>query len=1274
MIKRLLWLCTWLLRGCVSLAVLLLLMLALYVSVGRELTPLVAEYQGEIEARAQQTLGMPIRIGRLEGSWQHFSPILLVHDVSLGDEASALHLEQIRVVPDVLGSLLNRQLIIADLQVDGLRLNLRQTADGQWHLEGLPAQTQSTTSALAPGAVLAGLQRVGWLSLLNSQITLQPQGQAPLSLTYVNLSLRSIGARQRVDGRLVLPDGQPLAWRLRTRLHPAEWAKAEAELYLSAPMSDWSRWLPAALTAGWQAEKLQVGGEFWLSWANGAVQRAVAQVHAPDLRGAYAQRQPIELTDMTVNAYYQRTDNGFDMQFGSLAASLGTTRWGNARVALRYQREDAQRQQHWQLSADRVHLSPLAQVVKALAPLPENIAGVLDGLAPRGALANVELNYRPQAQADQQVQFSANLEAIAVNPYAGVPGLGNISGSIVGDLGRGELRLATDDFVLDLNNLFAKPWHYQQAHAQLNWTLSAQELTISSPYMRLDAPEGKLAGDMMIRLPFAPGTESYMDLRVGIQGGDARFTEKYLPTRSAGFSPELASWLKAAIRGGQVEQGFFQYQGALAPTAPANSSSISLYFKVQGAELAYQPGWPVLRNAAGEVLIDERGVRVQVSQGQLLNSQVGALAVNIPTPARGAAMRVALNGALQSSVADGLQILQTAPIGTQATFAGWQGQGPLSAQLKLDIPLAGNSAPVLQVDFATEGAQLKMTEPALSLTHLKGAFRFHSANGLSAPDVRAQVFGRPVRAKIVAEGARGRVRTRIEASGQVALKSLTDWLTITQPLPLSGELPYRLRLTLDGDDSQLQLDSTLKGLAVDLPPPFGKTASEPRYADWRMTLQGKERRYWFSYEDLASLALAAPVGALLDGRGELLLGKGQASLPTSKGLRVRGNLSALDWDAWQTVSQRYLPKKNDVQPDMLASIALKIGRFQGFGVVLNSLDMQLARSTASWLLKLDSDLVTGQVTLPDAADAPIVAALQRLQLPAADPNASAAVAALDPLAAVEPRSIPAVDLSIAQVLRGSDLLGAWSVKTRPSPDGVRLSDLSIDLKGLLVTGALNWDGAAGATRSSFKGRIGGKNLADILRAWGYAPSAVSESFRVVGAVQWPGSPAAFAMRELSGKLNVSLKNGQFLEVKGGSGAALRVFGLLNFNSLGRRLRLDFSDLTDKGLAYDTVKGELQGRDGEFVTSTPITLSGASTIVVDGGVNLRRQTVDTRIRVTLPLASNLPLAALAIGAPAIGGAIFVADKLFSGRLSSLTSVEYRAVGPMDNPTISFVKPF
>ncbi len=68
----------------------------------------------------------------------------------------------------------------------------------------------------------------------------------------------------------------------------------------------------------------------------------------------------------------------------------------------------------------------------------------------------------------------------------------------------------------------------------------------------------------------------------------------------------------------------------------------------------------------------------------------------------------------------------------------------------------------------------------------------------------------------------------------------------------------------------------------------------------------------------------------------------------------------------------------------------------------------------------------------------------------------------------------------------------------------------------------------------------------------------------------PGSPAWVATKRFSGTLDASLNKGQFVEVEG-SAQALRVFGLLNFNSIGRRLRLDFSDLFGKGLSYDRVK-------------------------------------------------------------------------------------------------------
>ena len=193
-------------------------------------------------------------------------------------------------------------------------------------------------------------------------------------------------------------------------------------------------------------------------------------------------------------------------------------------------------------------------------------------------------------------------------------------------------------------------------------------------------------------------------------------------------------------------------------------------------------------------------------------------------------------------------------------------------------------------------------------------------------------------------------------------------------------------------------------------------------------------------------------------------------------------------------------------------------------------------------------------------------------------------------------------------------------------------------------------------------------------AWNFAPSVTSESFRVDADGSWPGSPAWFSLKRFSGNLDASLRKGQFVEVQG-SAQALRVFGLLNFNSIGRRLRLDFSDLLGKGLSYDRVKGNLQATNGLFVTHEPITLSGpSSNLELNGNLDMNNERIDAKLLVTLPVTNNLPLAALIVGAPAIGGALFVVDKLLGDKVARFASVQYDVKGPMQDPQISFDKPF
>ncbi len=1255
-------------RWGLSLCALFVVLVALYVSVGRELVPMVAEYRADVESKAQATVGMPVSIGRLEGSWSGFTPVFVARDVVVGRGAATVRLDDVRATPDLWASLKSRQLRIARLEFDGLQLVLKEDREGRWALQGLPVQDDKPFD---PEQTLTQMQMISELSLFDSQITLHPYQQSPLALTYVSMTLKTGSLRQHLDARATLPDGQPLSLNIRSKVRASAWRDAEAEAYLSVPQSDWSRWLPKSLTRDWNINTLKAGGEFWLTWGKGNLQTAAARLNAPQFKGAYAERRSSQIDNLALNAWFQRDDKGFTLALDSLAMDVASKRW-ESRIQLQQTAATSDSEELWHIQADRLDLTPVTPLLSSLAPLPDKLMVVLDHLKLTGGLRNVLLDYRPKADGANRLSYAANVDGVGFDAYHGAPAAGNVRGAISGDLGQGELRLNTDDFMLHLAPIFSNEWKYRHAEARLTYALDDHGFTLVAPYIKVLGDEGKIAADFLIRLHFDHDQEDYMDLRVGMVDGDGKYTSKYLP---AMLNPGVDQWLRTAVLSGNVKEGFFQYQGSINHGAPDVSRVISLFFNVQNANLAFQPGWPQLTGVDGNVFVESSGVRVRASKGRLLGTQVSNVAVNVPHAPAGELSKLLVDGDFNGSLQDGVKLLQEAPIGTNRIFAGWQGEGPLLGHLNLEVPLVKGQEPKVTVDFNTENAHLKLPDPVLDMTQLKGNFRFDYTKGLSGKNIKAVAFDKPVSAEIFAEGKPGAPVTRIAASSQIATKRLIDWLGVTQPLPVSGELPYQLQVTLNGADSQLRINSNLKGVNIDLPAPFGKSADETRDADFRMNLQGPERRIGVGYGNLANFAFAAAPGKLAEGRGELFLGVGGAIVPDTKGLRVRGSLSELDIAPWQAMVERYAGNDpGGSAKQLLSGVELQIGKLMAMGTTLEQANVQLKRSDTDWRLSLDSSRIKGAATLPDNKATPTDIDLLYVRLPPQDPNAAVVENAPDPLADVDPRKIPAMNIKVTQLFQGDQLVGAWSLKVRPTPNGIQLTDLDLGLKGMLLQGGGGWEGTPGATTSWYKGQVSGKNLSDVLQAWGFAPTVTSQAFEMNVDGRWPGSPAWIGLKRFSGSLDATMKSGQFVEVEGGA-QALRVFGLLNFNSIGRRLRLDFSDLLGKGLSYDRVKGLLVASDGVYVTREPITLIGpSSNLELNGTLDLVRDRVDAKLLVTLPVTNNLPIAALIVGAPAVGGALFLVDKLLGNRVARFASVQYKVQGPWKEPKITFDKPF
>ena len=136
----------------------------------------------------------------------------------------------------------------------------------------------------------------------------------------------------------------------------------------------------------------------------------------------------------------------------------------------------------------------------------------------------------------------------------------------------------------------------------------------------------------------------------------------------------------------------------------------------------------------------------------------------------------------------------------------------------------------------------------------------------------------------------------------------------------------------------------------------------------------------------------------------------------------------------------------------------------------------------------------------------------------------------------------------------------------------------------------------------------------------------------------------------------------------------RLLGAFNFDSLVRRLELDFSDLYQRGFAFDTIRGQLGFTDGVVRFNTPLVIDGPSSrISIEGEINLPRETIAADMQVRIPLGENISMLAGLLGAWPIALSTYLASKIFADQVEDFTTILYRLDGPWSNPQAGFAPP-
>jgi uncharacterized protein YhdP len=117
----------------------LLIVVALYVSIGRILVGSLDSFRAPITNFAIQQLKVPVRIGKLSGSWSYLDPTINIDALEIGESANpTIRLEKVRLTLDSFYSFLELSPIITNMNISGVALTLRRNERGVWLIEGIP--------------------------------------------------------------------------------------------------------------------------------------------------------------------------------------------------------------------------------------------------------------------------------------------------------------------------------------------------------------------------------------------------------------------------------------------------------------------------------------------------------------------------------------------------------------------------------------------------------------------------------------------------------------------------------------------------------------------------------------------------------------------------------------------------------------------------------------------------------------------------------------------------------------------------------------------------------------------------------------------------------------------------------------------------------------------------------------------------------------------------------------------------------------------------------
>lgn len=1244
-------------------AIVFLIFLAVIFTAFRALTPWAKQYKGNIEQHLSLLLGQPVKIHDLETSWYWFHPVLKMDGITIADaQHHVIELKKLWLGINVFRSLWQLQIQPGVLYMEDVHLILHQTHNS-WDLEGLNpsgSQVMRVDSSIAL-PVLEGLLAQQKMVIKHASVDLYLNDGTLFKLGDLNFTSVQSAGHYRLNGGARVLQKHPTDFNFVADLtiDAAHILQPSGHVYVSMQHmfpAQWQRFFPES-TYVIQTGKANV--ELWFDLNSGKLSSVQSHVHAQPLAWKHhGDPSKHVFQSFSANLDWKNTKKGWQLSGDRVQVTLDGLVWPENSFSLEYQRAA----DIYRGFTKIVWLRPLFALDL---PWSMDIANLLRW-QPEGELHDLQWSCT-KGQFDTILVRFDHLGWHATDEF---PGVQDLSGVLAWQPTSGRLELDSENTTIIPKN--TKPLTFKMVNAAWNWQRLSNGLRISMDRFVLRHPQLVMSAQGAVDQALSVN-DRQVRVTAEFYAKDAASLLAYLPTDE--LKPKLAEWLMHDVTRIGTASGRLEINGKWANFPfDDHTGTFTVQGHVNGVDLLINKDWPVNNDIDADITVNQRHLDANVDHAILQG--VPVLQANVGIDGIGLGQEVLLiHGRVQALAADMKAYVFASPLRRRLNkLSLLELQDPVDLDLSLDLPLYTARDQVYakgSLSFDHNPGLIHGFAQDISVDQLSGVLQFNE-HGLTDGRLTGTIASAPM--SLTAESFTDpEPHTQINLQGTVTAEELRRTFEFPLSFLMHGPIKVDSGLTLYDNPAQpayLNLSTSLAGMAIDLPAPYGKSADEQAPLVIKAVFYPEKNiDFSLSYKDtLSSVALFGPTKkGLVLRKGEIHVGTGSATLPATAGLRIAGKIPEFKADAWHKVFSQPQIDQNSFL-DHISSVNLEVHHAWFLDNMYKDLSIKAQPITSNhWALDVQQRNITAQLHYY-IKDNVITGHVQHLWLDKPQQTVKESHIKLTPA------NLPNLDLTIDLLKVGQIELGSLALKGHRTTDHWILEQAHLYTPEYALDAHGDWIMQGLKNKTNVVAKLQIQDLGKSLERLSITPAVHARQGQIDFEGAWTGGYNDFSLARCTGQMQVTFKKGRVshldpeTEKKLGFG---KLLSILSLQTIPRRLTLDFSDLSEEGYTFDVFKGSFLLKNGIMNTQDSYVDGPVAYAGMTGDLDLQRHLYDIDLRISPYIAASLPVVATIAGGPVAGIATWVASKIINTGMQKISGYTYKVTGPWTDPVVQQV---